>query len=190
MHITNVIRRSATAVSRLRITYVMCRECSAEHGRGTTAAAAAGSLPPAQRGVQGGARPLALSGSCCCIAAVPERVERRQRCQLPTAGAAAATGAAERATGGGRLVSAGARSSVRAPRESARVARPSHSSAAYAAWVGCRGSQRQRRGCRNTEGVAAPGALAGAATLRTAAAILRTALRHREYLPCGAAAAG
>ena len=131
-----------------------------------------------------------LFGSCCCIAAVPERVERRQRCQLPTAGAAAATGAAERATGGGRLVSAGARSSVRAPRETAERKRPSRSSAADAARVGCRGSQRQRRGCRNTEGVAAPGALAGAATLRTAAAILRTALRHREHLPCGAAAAG
>jgi hypothetical protein len=171
-------------------TSIICPIAAAAAVGDTTAAAAAGSLPPAQRGVQGGARPLALSGSCSCIAAVPERVERRQRCQLPTAGAAAATGAAERATGGGRLVSAGARSSVRAPRESARVARPSHSSAADAAWVGCRGSQRQRRGCRNTEGVATPGALAGAASLRTAAAIPRTALRYREYLPCGAAAAG
>lgn len=59
------------------------------------------------------------------------------------------------------------------------------------AWVGCRGSQRQRRGCRNSEGVAAPGALAGAAALRIAAAVLaRAALRSREHLPDGAAAGG
>lgn len=59
------------------------------------------------------------------------------------------------------------------------------------AWVGCRGSQCQRRGCRNSEGVAAPGALAGAAALCIAAAVLaRAALRFREHLPDGAAACG
>lgn len=59
------------------------------------------------------------------------------------------------------------------------------------AWVGCRGSQCQRRGCRNSEGVAAPGALAGAAALCIAAAVLaRAALRLREHLPDGAAAGG
>lgn len=165
----------------------MCRERSAERGRDTIAAAAAGSLPPAQRGVQGGARPLALSGSWGCIAAVPERAERRQRCQLPPAGAAALTGDAERATGGGRLVSACARSSVRAPRESARVARPRRSSAADAARVGCRGSQRNRRGCQDAEMVATPGALAGAASLRPAAAYRRAALRRLYPLPAAAA---
>lgn len=77
-------------------TSIICPVAAAAAVGDTTAAAAAGSLPPAQRGVQGGARPLALSGSCCCIAAVPERAERRQRCQLPPAGAAAATGAMQR----------------------------------------------------------------------------------------------
>ena len=76
------------------------------------------------------------------------------------------------------------------------------------AWVGCRGSQRQRRGCRKSEGVAAPGALAGAAALCIVlylGAVLqiyfsskcpffqpspRAALRLREHLPDGAAAGG
>lgn len=43
--------------------------------------------------------------------------------------------------------------------------RPARCCGGGRAWVGCRGSQRQRRGCRNSEGVAAPGALAGAAAL-------------------------
>lgn len=170
MHITQRYAAQRTAEPRLRITTGYVPERPAGRGRDTIAAVAAGSFPPALRGVQGGARPLALSGSCDRIAAVPERVERRQRCQLPQAGAAAPTGDAERATGGGRLVSACARSSVRAPRKSARGARPRRSSAADAARVGCRGSQRDRRGCQDAEMVATPGALAGAATLRTAAA--------------------
>lgn len=118
-----------TAVSRLRITYVMCRERCAQRGRGTTAAAAAGSLPPAQRGVQGGARPLALSGSCCCIAAVPERVERRQRGQLPPAGAAAATWGHEARTPAG----AGERARAHAAACVRRGRRPSGNALAAAA---------------------------------------------------------
>lgn len=107
----------------------MCRERCAQRGRGTTAAAAAGSLPPAQRGVQGGARPLALSGSCCCIAAVPERVERRQRCQLPPAGAAAATWGHEARTPAG----AGERARAHAAACVRRGRRPSGNALAAAA---------------------------------------------------------
>ena len=43
--------------------------------------------------------------------------------------------------------------------------------------AGCRGRQCHRRGCRNSEGVATPGALAGAAALPFDA---RAALRSRE----------
>lgn len=110
-------------------TSIICPIAAAAAVGDTTAAAAAGSLPPAQRGVQGGARPLALSGSCCCIAAVPERVERRQRCQLPLAGAAAATWGHEARTPAG----AGERARAHAAACVRRGRRPSGNALAAAA---------------------------------------------------------
>ena len=113
-------------------------------------------------------------------------MERRQRSQQPGAGAAAVPGVMERGQRRGPLSECvpgqhGGRATGAAKRK-----RPARCCGGDRARVGCRGSQCQRRGCRNSEGVAAPGALAGAAALRIAAVVLaRAALRHREHLPDG-----
>lgn len=117
----------------------------------------------------------------------------RAQAAQPAAGSRCSCGAG----GHGARTAAGAAERVRARlawwpgRRSDRAETPGPLLRGGRAWAGCRGSQCQRRGCRNSEGVATPGALAGAAALRIAAAVLaRAALRSREYLPDGVAVCG
>lgn len=96
LHITLRYTAQRTAEPRLRITTGYVPELPQQR-RDTTAAAAAGSIPPPHSGGgAGGGVALATVRRCHCTAAVAAHIERSQRCQLPPAGAAAATGAMQR----------------------------------------------------------------------------------------------
>lgn len=91
LHITLRYTAQRTAEPRLRITTGYVPELPQQR-RDTTAAAAAGSTPPPRSGGgAGGGVALATVRRCHCTAAVAAHIERSQRCQLPPAGAAAAT---------------------------------------------------------------------------------------------------
>lgn len=153
----------------LRITEALL---CAELGPGAGAASGSGSYS------------LPASGRSSLSAAVPERMERRQRSQQPGAGAAAVPGVMER---GHRREPVSDRVHPAGGAGSDRAETPGPLLRGGPVGAGCRGRQCHRRGCRKSEGVATPGALAGAATLPLDA---RAALRSRESPTEGAPAAG
>lgn len=93
LHITSVIRPWNPPHLTRRITHVMCPGDIA----GRTRQCGGGHNSPFPAVYRCGLRPsLAATGSSALSAAVPERIERRQRSQQPGAGAAAVPGVMER----------------------------------------------------------------------------------------------
>lgn len=116
--------------------------------------------------------------------APPRAAGRSKRGQQPGAGAAAVPGVMER---GHRREPVSDRVHPAGGAGSDRAETPGPQLRGGPVGAGCRGCQCHRRGCRKSEGVATPGALAGAATLPFDA---RAALRLRECPTEGAPAAG
>ena len=169
------MRRKRTAVPRLRITTGYVPELPQQR-RDTIALLAAA----IRCGPRSWALPDFKPTRRSLRSAPPSAAGRSKRGQQPGAGAAAVPGVMER---GHRREPVSDRVPPAGGAESDRAETPGPLLRGGPVGAGCRGSPRHWRGCRNPEGVAAPGARAGAASL-CIVLYLGAVLQHRFSSKC------